>query len=182
MIHWPELIISCEKRYLICIKHDACLQSAQWRVHVMKNKRGGNFWSFEPWPKRCRMVDGQEQRVMVTATWRADHVRHEMITRRVVSDDHVIGGWSVKAMPARIGTAQLCLGLAQPELSLYIYKEACTAGSYTVSAHLSCSNARRPWEKAVATEVGLVPDVSLINDTTPVLRFFKVILIDTAMN
>ncbi|KAJ7007069.1 hypothetical protein NC653_006201 [Populus alba x Populus x berolinensis] len=32
-------------------------------------------------------------RVMVTATWRADHLRHEMITRRVVGDDHVRGDW-----------------------------------------------------------------------------------------
>ncbi|KAJ6939684.1 hypothetical protein NC651_005985 [Populus alba x Populus x berolinensis] len=54
---------------------------------------GGNFWSFEPWPKRCGMVAGQEQRVMVTATWRADHLRHEIITRRVVGDDHVRGDW-----------------------------------------------------------------------------------------
>jgi len=129
------------------------LKCAQWIVHVMKNKRGGNFWSFEPWPKRCGMVDGQEQRVMVTATWRADHVRHEMITCRVVNDDHVRGDW----WPIRQGNARknwhhnatLFGPCPNRMLLLYIYKEACTASSYIVSAHLSCSNAvvheRRPW-------------------------------------
>lgn len=79
------------------------------------------------------MVCGQEQHGMVTITWRADHVRHEMITSVVVSDDHVRGDrWPIRQ------------GNAQTERSLYIYKEACTASSYTVSAHLSCSNARRP--------------------------------------
>lgn len=92
------MIISCEKKYLICIKYDACLQSFSRKDTInrrvcMKNKRGGNFWSFEPRPKRCGMVDGQEQGVMATATWRADHGRHEMITCRVVNDDHVRGDW-----------------------------------------------------------------------------------------
>ncbi|KAL9396454.1 hypothetical protein Peur_010707 [Populus x canadensis] len=43
------------------------------------------------------MVCGQEQHGMVTITWRADHVRHEMITSVVVSDDHVRGDrWPIR--------------------------------------------------------------------------------------
>jgi hypothetical protein len=158
------------------------LECAQWIVHVMKNKRGGNFWSFEPWPKRCGMVDGQEQRVMVTATWRADHVRHEMITCRVVNDDHVRGDW----WPIRQGNARknwhhnatLFGPCPNRMLLLCIYKEAGTASSYIVSAHLSCSNAvvheRRPWlQKGVSRASLFQSDFNRYGNELVILIFLK---------